>query len=156
MSNVKRLRAAARQPQPQVVHHVGDLVLSIVHIFQKGLCQIRLAESQVATASLATHITQLQADQQVVAMNVGPDQWLVLAALPLPGSAPPISFDPSTGTLHINAPRVQLSAVGTVALKCGDTAITLSMDGLVELRGQDILSTAVSSHRIEGASINLN
>lgn len=152
MSNVKRLRAAARPPAPQV----GDLVLSTVHSFQAGLCQIKLDDGLAVAASLATHITQLQADQQVVAINIGPDQWLLLAALPLPGSTPPISFDPSTGTLHISAPRLQLSAVGTVALKCGDSAITLSMDGRLELRGQDILSAAVSSHRIEGASIDLN
>lgn len=152
MSNVKRLRAAAQPPAPKL----GDLVLSTVHSFQPGFCQIKLPEGLAVSASLATHITQLQADQQVVAMTTGPDQWLVLAALPVPGTTPPISFDPATGTLHISAPRLQLSAVGTVALTCGDTAITLSMDGLLALRGQDILSTAVSSHRIEGASIDLN
>lgn len=158
MPQAHRMRLVARKPAHQATHPAphpaGELRLGTVQT--AAPCLVAIGTDQPVPAAVATHVTALQPGQQVVVMNVGADQWLVLAAMPLPGNAPPFSFDPATGTLRIDAPRLQLCALGTIELRCGDAVVALSMDGRVELRGQDILSSATGAHRIEGASIDLN
>lgn len=109
-----------------------------------------------ATAAIATHIPGLQPGQRVLATQVEPDGWLVIAAWPAAGQPGPYRFDPATATLHVEAPRLQLAGVAQVELRCGDALVRLSLDGKVQILGAEVLSSAMGAHRIEGASIDLN
>jgi hypothetical protein len=101
-------------------------------------------------ATISTHLPYLEAGQKVIAIDTGENSgWLIVAAWP-------IQFDASTGTLHIQAARLNLSALAVVELSCGDARIRLSLDGKAHIEGAEIVSSAIGSNRIEGASIDLN
>lgn len=113
-------------------------------------------EPATSTATIATHIPGLQPGQRVLVTQAEPGGWLVIAAWPAAGQPGPYRFDPATGTLHVEAPRLQLAGVVLVELRCGDALVRLSLDGKVQILGAEVLSAAVGTHRIEGASIDLN
>lgn len=108
------------------------------------------------SAFISTHLLRLHPGQRVVALYGGDNEWLVTAAWPMQADESPFRFDTQTGALHIEAPRLQLSALGSVELRCGDARVSLSVDGKVTVLGDEVLSSAVGSHRIEGATIDLN
>jgi hypothetical protein len=108
------------------------------------------------SAFISTHLLGLQAGQRVVALCDEDNTWLVIAAWPMATDEPLLRFDSKTGVLHIEAPRLQLAALGSVELRCGDARVALSMDGKVTVLGDEVLSSAVGPHRIEGATIDLN
>lgn len=105
---------------------------------------------------LATHLTAVQVGQKVLVWMESADSGLIVAAWPEPGLPKPISYEVATGTLRIEAPRLELQGVSRIELVCGAARVTLSLDGHVQLEGQDILSTAVGRNRVEGGCIDLN
>jgi hypothetical protein len=118
-------------------------------------CQLDI-DGVCCAAVISSHLLSLQPGQRVVAINPGEETWLVVAAWPVAEEETAFRFDPATGVLHIEAPRLQLAALGSVELHCGDARISLSVDGKITVLGNEVLSSAVGSHRIEGASIDLN
>jgi hypothetical protein len=119
-------------------------------------CEIEVA-GDIHPALLATHVPGVVSGQQVAAVDGGQAGWLITAAWPLPGQADkPFDFDPATGTLRIHAARLNLAAVASIELQCGEARIRLSVDGKAQIEGKEILSAAIGSNRIEGASIDLN
>jgi hypothetical protein len=105
---------------------------------------------------LATHLTAVQTGQKVLVWLDSDGSGLIVAAWPAPGLSKPISYEVATGTLRIEAPRLELQGVSHIELVCGAARVMLSLDGHVQLEGQDILSTAVGRNRVEGGSIDLN
>ncbi|NHZ64328.1 hypothetical protein [Massilia genomosp. 1] len=119
-------------------------------------CEIEIA-ARTYRASVSPHLLHLIVGQQVAALFAGDAGWLVYAAWPAPGhSSAPLRFDEATGTLCIDAARLTLAALASIELRCGDALLRLSLDGRVHLEGMEIVSAAVGSNRIEGASIDLN
>lgn len=118
-------------------------------------CRITVGNIDVP-AHIATHIPQLAAGQKVLAHLDEQGDWLVVAAWPSRDVKPFLRFDPGTGTLLIEAARLQLKGVAGVELRCQDGVVQLGMDGKVQIQGTEILSSAQGSHRIEGGSIDLN
>jgi hypothetical protein len=156
---------AARQAQPRdggapLPQQQAATVLAV----QGPTCVLALGGQDVdpttptatTIAAIATHIPGLQPGQQVLATQAEPGGWLVIAAWPMAGQPGPYRFDPATGTLHVEAPRLQLAGVAQVELRCGDALVRLSLDGKVHILGAEVLSSAEGTHRIEGASIDLN
>ena len=43
-----------------------------------------------------------------------------------------------------------------IELRCGEAHVRITLDGKVHIEGNDIVSAAMCSNRIEGASIDLN
>lgn len=107
-------------------------------------------------ATISTHLLRLHPGQRVVAVNGGDEAWLVIAAWPTEADDAPFRFDAKNGVLHIEAPRLQLAALGSVELHCGDALVSLGVDGNVEISGAEVISSAVGANRIEGATIDLN
>lgn len=110
-------------------------------------------------AALATHVPPVVRGQRVLAVEpAGEAEWLVVAAWPAPGEPPPepVSLDPATGTLHVRAARIDLTAVASIELSCGGTKIRLGVDGRVTIDGEEIVSSALGAHRIEGATVDIN
>lgn len=131
-------------------------VLGTVAYLDDAGCAVDLPVGRVA-ALVATHIPSLAPGQRVIVHPCGEAGHLITAAFPLPGQqAKPLAYDPATGTLRIQAPRLDLAAVAAIELRCGEARLRLSVDGRVEIEGVDIVSAALSSNRIEGASIDLN
>jgi hypothetical protein len=118
-------------------------------------CEVLLA-GQTHTAAVATHVPFLLPGQRVMAAKAGEGGWLIVAAWPAAGSESPFQFDVQTRLLRIQASRLQLSAVAAIELLCGDARVRLTLDGKVQIEGAEVLSSAVGSNRIEGASIDLN
>jgi hypothetical protein len=120
-----------------------------------SVCEFLLA-GKTQSAAVATHVLCLQPGQRVMAVQSSDDDWLIVAAWPMAGSESPFQFDTQTKVLRIQASRLQLSAVAAIELQCGDACMRLTLDGKVHIEGADVLSSAVGSNRIEGASIDLN
>jgi hypothetical protein len=118
-------------------------------------CQIEIA-GVTYQASISTHLLSLQPGQRVVALCDEENNWLITAAWPTASEETSIHYDTETGALHIEAPRLKFAALGSVELHCGDARISLSVDGKVRVLGNEVLSSAVGSQRIEGATIDLN
>jgi hypothetical protein len=118
-------------------------------------CELDIAGTP-CLATISTHLLSLQPDQRVIALSDDDNNWLVTAAWPMSPDEPLFRFDPETGALHIVVPRLQLVALGSVELRCGDAQVSLGVDGKVKVLGNEVLSSAVGSHRIEGATIDLN
>lgn len=69
--------------------------------------------------------------------------------LPLPAPDAPLE-------LRIDGQRLMLEAREELELRCGDASITLRRDGLVLVRGVDLVSHARARNRIRGASVQIN
>ncbi|WP_157462662.1 hypothetical protein [Curvibacter gracilis] len=113
------------------------------------------------TAGLATHVPGVEPGQRVV-LHCTPDpphqHALIVAAYPLKNaqSAPMLNYDAGSRTLKISATRLELSALDTVVLRCGEASIRLDVQGELCSQADRILSAALGSHRIEGASVEIN
>lgn len=124
-------------------------------------------------AAVASHIPGLIAGQMVLLAEVAPQEQmpemsgdagilvappLVMAAWPSIGApmTPPWHFDREIGVLALAATSLELGAVNSILLNCGDARMQFTRDGGVEVRGQSITSAAIETHRIEGGSIELN
>jgi hypothetical protein len=134
------------------VHHQG-VVLAV----NGRECQVDCA-GLVLNAVLAAHLPLVQPSQRVAVLQVDGAAPLVMAAWPDEQSSaePLFEHDAKTGTLSINAARLKLAGVASVELACGDARLSISLDGRVQILGNEIVSAAVGAHRIEGASIDLN
>lgn len=135
---------------------------------------VALCAGEELHAAVASHIPGLLEGQTVLLAVVtaqgraleaaGPDTAgtsthpLVVAAWPTAGApmTPPWHFDRSTGTLALAVNNLELGAVNSVLLNCGDARMQFTSDGAVETRGQTITAAAIETHRIEGGSIELN
>lgn len=129
-----------------------------VALVEAGKIEIEMT-GQRYRAALATHVPNVIEGQRVLAIDASSESgWLIVAAWPVEGNplTQPVKFDPVTGTLQIRAARIDLAAVASIELVCGETHIRLNVDGQVSISGNEILSSALGAHRIEGASIDMN
>ncbi|GKS97671.1 hypothetical protein [Acidovorax sp. SUPP2825] len=103
-------------------------------------------------------LAALPADLPSAVPGDAPLPALIVAAWPCPGApaAAPWQFDRATGALSLEVTQLELSAVSSVLLRCADARMQFSQDGSVEIRGHQITSAAVETHRVEGGSIELN
>lgn len=152
MSTSSPLKASPRVESPEL----GYLLATIKSVSVNG-CEIEIDGARYQ-AVLATHIPHVQAGQRVAVLNGGEQiPYLVIAAWPLEGSDDtPLRYDPTDRTLHIKAARLDISALATVELSCGDARIRLSVDGKAQIEGKEIVSAAIGANKIEGATIDLN
>lgn len=164
MTNAKHLRAHLRAPQRQPALAPAAAGYSIATVKSAGAteCEILVAGA-VRRAAVASHLSCLVAGQRVAALDGGAQAgWLVLAAWPAqageqPGAQPqPLRFDQASGTLHIQAAHLNISALAAIDMSCGEARIRLSLDGRAHIEALEILSSAIGPNRIEGASIDLN
>jgi hypothetical protein len=79
----------------------------------------------------------------IVGLVQGQDAW--------PAPRPPGQVE-----LESDGERLVVSARRQLVLRCGEARITLSEDGLVEIRGEEIVTQAVGRNRMRGGSIELN
>lgn len=137
---------------------------TVLRLESDGNVSVQCADEEHC-AAVASHIPGLVEGQAVLlaltaaASHAAAAQMpLVIAAWPLPGApmTPPWHIDRSTGTLSLAATSLELGAVNSVLLNCGDARMQFTRDGAVETRGQSITSAAIETHRIEGGSIELN
>jgi hypothetical protein len=149
-----RPKLASRVEQTDWAHNPSSVLDGVVVALSDTGCEVRIA-GLLRHAQVATHVPGVQTGQRVLLQEVNGD-CLVTAAWPLPGNEAPFVFDAPSGLLRIQASRLQLAAVGSIELRCGDASVRLTLDGKVQIEGKDLLSAAVGANRIEGASIDLN
>lgn len=56
----------------------------------------------------------------------------------------------------VDGKRVVIEAEDEVLLRCGKGSILVRKDGKIVIKGTDLLSRSSGSHRIKGASVNIN
>lgn len=131
----------------QVIHCDADKVL------------VALAQGEPCVAAVSPQLLKLSAGQTVLVVidPTGTMPPLITAAWPMPGAVQeqPWAFNSSTRELQLRASRLSLEA-DTLTLRSGDAYLQLNADSTVELRGEQITSAAIETHRIEGGSIELN
>jgi hypothetical protein len=149
----RRSSAVRADSLPSVPSHHLGVVLAV----DGRACEVD-CDGTVLHAVLAPHLPLVQPSQRVAVLQVEGVQPLILASWPDEQSStePLFEHDRKTGTLSINATRLKLAGVASVELACGDARLSISLDGRVEILGNEIVSAAVGAHRIEGASIDLN
>jgi hypothetical protein len=132
---------------------------TIVSIEADGGVMIRLAGA-APVAALA--LTQVSSDQLATAHAIGA-QVLVVAIdgditrpviIGIVGSPTKPSRKPTTAM--VDGQRVELTGQDEVVLKCGKASITLTKAGKVLITGTYLLSESKGSHRIRGASVQIN
>lgn len=150
--NALALSRAGAAAQPQCSQSVG-VVVSVTG----RTCQVR-CDDHLVDAIISTHIALIRPSQQVCLLHAPGCPPLVTAAWPTDAqdAGPMLELDEASGTLSISASRLKLAGVASVELACGDASVRVTVDGRVEILGNEILSAAYGSHRIEGGSIDLN
>ena len=143
-----------RSVESQAMRHLIAVVKSV----SGARCEVDIDGAPRACA-IATHILGVSPGQRVAVLDGGPESGcLVIAAWSLQESAAdlPLHFDAATGTLRIQSARLNLGALACIELQCGGAQLRLTLDGKVHIEGQHIVSAAIGSNKIEGASIDLN
>ncbi|WP_035208366.1 hypothetical protein [Paracidovorax oryzae] len=143
--------------------HVGK----ILRVDSSGAALVEI-DGQAVPAEIATHLPVPVPGQRVAVLQDAEEPALILAAYPLrEATASPqgqdggiqaagVGFDPTTGTLRIHAQRLDLTALGSVEIRCGDSVLRFNAHGNVVLEAQAITQSSIGPYRIEGASIDLN
>lgn len=120
-----------------------------------------LTASGPLSALLATHVPGVAPGQQVL-LQCPPEglsvSALIVAAYPLDSGlqAPILDYQAASNTLKISATRLELNGLDTLTLRCGEASIQLNLNGELSCQADRILSAAVGTHRIEGASVEIN
>jgi hypothetical protein len=63
---------------------------------------------------------------------------------------------PAVRNAEIDGERIVFAADKEIVLKCGKASITLTRDGKILIRGENLLSRSSGPNRIKGGSIHLN
>lgn len=58
--------------------------------------------------------------------------------------------------LEINGETLTLSAQQRITLRCGKSSLVMNADGIIEIRGTELLSRASGQNAIRGASVSIN
>lgn len=139
----------------------------ILRIDSDGAAIVEI-DGQAIPAAIATHLPWPVPGQRVAILQDVEAPALVLAVYPLRDVAATshgdtggiqsagVGFDPATGTLRIHAQRLDLTALGSVEIRCGDSVLRFNAQGSVVLEAQAITQSSIGPYRIEGASIDLN
>jgi len=56
----------------------------------------------------------------------------------------------------LDGKRIRLEAKEEIVLQCGKGSITLTADGRIVIKGNEIVSRASRAHKIKGATVNIN
>lgn len=142
---------------------------TILRIDSGGAAIVEI-EGQAMPAEIATHLPWPVPGQRVAVLLDADAPALVVAAHPLRDAAATatalgqdggieaagVGFDPATGTLRIHAQRLDLTALGSIEIRCGDSVLRFNAQGSVVLEAQAITQSSIGPYRIEGASIDLN
>ncbi|MDQ1835219.1 hypothetical protein [Massilia scottii] len=150
----KNMNQISQHDSAEPMRYVAATIKSVLG----PTCEIDVG-GVICVAEIATHILSVVKGQRVAVMDGGgEDGYLVIAAWPLHNKVAdePLSFDAATGTLRIQAARLNLAAVATIELHCGEARLRMTLDGKVHIEGIELLSAAIGSNKIEGASIDLN
>ena len=71
------------------------------------------------------------------------------AALPFPQ-------EPGRVTVDADGQRMVVAAQKELVLRCGKASVSLRCDGRVEIRGETVLTEAVTANRVRGGTVELN
>lgn len=149
----------------------GGIALGrLAHIDEQGQIYIScpaLNLHQVAAGSLQAFTTEQIGIEVAFSFNPSLPQPLVLGALYQPhgakaeaetdeAEADETEAHEDEGEIFVDGQRLILHAQQEIELRCGESALILSADGRIELRGTYITSQASATQRILGGSINLN
>jgi len=58
--------------------------------------------------------------------------------------------------LHVDGERFVVEATRVIELRCGEASLTLTADGRVMIKGQNLLAHAKQLNRIRGAAVRIN
>lgn len=141
----------------------GHAITAEVVGHESGYLDVRLADGEVVRAQYLAHLAANPSDligSRVMAVFDGaaPERPVVIGVIA--GSETPqmrqttLAGRPRSATL--DGKRVVLDASEEIVLQCGKGAITLTADGRIVIKGTDIVSRALRTHKIKGGAVNIN
>lgn len=97
---------------------------------------------------------------EIVLLMVGGNKPVILGVI----ESAPVADQPEKDEVNTQPQQaikldgnvIELNAKNKLSLRCGDTRITLTKQGKVEIKGKYILSRAKKAQRIQGGSVELN
>lgn len=74
------------------------------------------------------------------------------------GGAPAVSEEHAEDgkEVVIDGERIILKAGASIELRCGESVIRMNKDGVIEIRGNYIISQASATQRLRGGSVHVN
>lgn len=97
----------------------------------------------------------------MICQSQEPPQLVVIGVLQPVGQefalSPPVSAAaPPRVEMEVDGQRREIVAERELVFRCGKSSVTLSRDGKITIRGEEIVSRANGANRIQGGSIQLN
>lgn len=151
------LERAIQQQQPAAfLFEDGDLTRPLLVGLIQPIQSSTSVQGSEAARSVAPAPSEaaIAADELVATIDAAP-----IDAAPVEGAQTEKVSLPSENSpleLRIDGQRLLLEAREELELRCGDASLTLRRDGLVIVRGTDIVSHAKARNRIRGASVQIN
>lgn len=125
--------------------------------------EVSIGPAGKEVVAVATHVPMPLPGQTVLLARPAEAPALVVAAygalpsaVPVPAAPPLFDFDAQSGVLTIHAHCIKLEGVGSIELHCADAMLRLNAHGELLSQAQTITQAAIGSHRIEGASVDIN
>lgn len=110
-----------------------------------------------ACSTVALHPANVGSRVALVFENAAPDRPIVIGVLPSPGDAPHGQNKAKAGLeIRIDGEQLVLTGEREISLRCGNASITLTKAGKVLIQGAYVLSRSSGTHRIKGASVQIN
>ncbi|WP_269632150.1 hypothetical protein [Pelomonas sp. BJYL3] len=112
---------------------------------------------RIAVQAALVALDDAACGQEHAVSLLGDGRGLVLGCIWRPGQeASARTVLTSAETAEVHGRRVVVEAQQELELRCGEAAIVLQADGLIQLRGTDIHSQAEATQRILGGSVHVN
>lgn len=156
------LERAIQQQQPAAfLFEDGDLTRPLlVGLIQPIPSSTSVQESEAArSVAPAPSEAAIAGDELLATVDAATVDAATTDAAPVEGAQTEKVSLPSENSpleLRIDGQRLLLEAREELELRCGDASLTLRRDGLVIVRGTDIVSHAKARNRIRGASVQIN
>lgn len=154
----KSLEATSRVPAARTDPVSASYGIFTVTRVDDGHVKIE-AGTDALDAVLASHLLAVLPGQTVAVLlpesNALPA--LIIAAYPMnTATSPALAYDSASETLTLTAKRLRLVGENGVEVLGRQCRLMLQSDGTFEVRAEQIVSSAIETHRIEGGAIELN
>jgi len=146
------------------------LVGHVVEILEHGEIRVRVPVFGVEflTAVCAEHVAGRSGGlasligKPVIVMCLGGNstQAVICGVLGSTTHEPPVEIAeaqlPRPTTALLDGERVVLKASAEIVLECGRSSLTLTGDGRIVMKGVELVSRALRTNKIKGATVNIN
>ena len=154
-AKVVRLSPRAAAPlaaaDPQIARVVGlDPAKGVQVEYPDGR---RVVAETTLSLDLVGWLTAVANERRVLVLTAATGEAVITGFVQRPGHP---SKEPHEVVVRADGDRVVIQGREQIELRCGTTSLVLRQDGVVELRGEKIVSRSRGLNAIVGASVRIN